>query len=97
MKEDLRVIEKLYQILCDSDHPYHAAGIEYAYKNHRYSLVMETISFKGYHDGSQCICWINVGDSDISREIELAELIQKTDFLTWADDLWRQYIETGMI
>ena len=95
--QDLREIEKLYQILCDGDHAYHAAGIEYAYKNHQYSLDMETISFKGYHDGSQCICWINVGDSDISREIELAELIRQVDFLKWADEKWRQYIEIGMV
>ena len=122
-KGEIMEIEKLYDILRDSDHTYHAAAVEYVYKNHQYSLDMESIRFKGYHDGNQCICWVNVDDidtfdisdiskekeeaaeidwisgddTDISKEIEAADLIQKTDFLTWADDLWRQYIETGVI
>ena len=98
MQEDLREIEKLYDILRDSDHVYHAAAVEYVYKTRQYVVNMgKEICFNGYQDGDKCICWVNVDDIDISREIELAELIKKTDFLTWADDLWRQYIETGMI
>ena len=88
MKEDFRDIERLYEMLCDSDHTYHVAAVEYVYKNHQYSLDMESIRFKGYHDGFYCICWVNVA---------AAEIIRKTDFLTWADDLWRHYIETGVV
>ena len=99
MQEDLREIEKLYDILRDSDHVYHAAAVEYVYKTRQYIVNMgPEICFNGYHDhdGNQCICWINV-TGDISKEIEAAELIRQVDFLKWADEKWRQYIEIGMV
>ena len=97
MQEDLREIESLYEVLCDGDHAYHADAVEYLYKTRQYVVNMgPEICFNGYHDGNQCICWINV-TGDISKEIEAAELIRRMDFLKWAQDKWRQYIEIGMV